>query len=127
MSRHRHPYHASLREQQCAASDTRSSVVVRASGAPANADMEPKQSWTLLGSDRKPYLSAVPGALGGHRGSKIYGRLDCRSALRAIARGGYVRHRVFFLDEATAIAAGYRPCGTCMRQEYLGWKSTHAI
>ena len=27
---------------------------------------------------------------------KIYGRLDCRAALQAIARGGYVNNRVFF-------------------------------
>ena len=30
------------------------------------------------------------GTLGGHRGTRIYGRLDCPAALRAIARGGYV-------------------------------------
>ena len=40
---------------------------------------------------------------------KIYGRLDCPSALRAIAAGGYVASRVFFADELTAVAAGYRP------------------
>ncbi|CAO3566332.1 unnamed protein product [Mortierella alpina] len=97
---------------------------MRVHGSPEAADAELKQSWTLLGSDGKPYESAVPGALGGHRGSRIYGRLDCRSALRAIARGGYVKHRVFFLDEATAITAGYRPCGACMRQAYRSWKST---
>jgi len=28
-------------------------------------------------------------------------------------RGGYIQHRVFFADEATAIAAGYRPCAAC--------------
>jgi methylphosphotriester-DNA--protein-cysteine methyltransferase len=28
---------------------------------------------------------------------------------------------VFFADEATALAAGYRPCGTCMREEYRAW------
>jgi len=55
----------------------------------------------------------VPGTLGGNRWLKIYGRLDCPSALRWIARGHYVRHRVFFADEATARAAGYRPCRVC--------------
>ena len=35
---------------------------------------------------------------------KIYGRLDCPSALRAIAVGGYVASRVFFADEPTAAA-----------------------
>jgi methylphosphotriester-DNA--protein-cysteine methyltransferase len=31
---------------------------------------------------------------------------------------------VFFADEATAIAAGYRPCGTCCPDRYREWKST---
>ena len=56
------------------------------------------QSWKLVGPDGKPYTSAVPGTLGGHRRNRIYGRLDCPAALRAIARGGYVTYRVFFLD-----------------------------
>jgi len=58
--------------------------------------------------------SDQPGTLGGHRRLKIYGRLDCPSALRYVAIGQYVRHRVFFADEATAIAAGYRPCARCL-------------
>lgn len=62
------------------------------------------------------------GTLGGHRRSRIYGRLDCPSALRAIARGGYMRDRVFFADEAAAVAAGYRPCAVCMPGEYARWK-----
>ena len=49
--------------------------------------------------------SRSPGTIGGHRATRIYGRLDCPSALRAIANGGYVRHRVFFADEAIAVAA----------------------
>jgi hypothetical protein len=70
--------------------------------------------------------SIVPGTLGGHRRSKLYGRLNCRAALQAISRGGYVRHRVFFANEATAIAAGYRPCAVCMPEEYALWKSALA-
>jgi hypothetical protein len=31
--------------------------------------------------------------------------------------------RVFFANEATAIAAGYRPCAKCMKDKYLLWKS----
>jgi methylphosphotriester-DNA--protein-cysteine methyltransferase len=31
---------------------------------------------------------------------------------------------VFFADEATARAAGYRPCFTCMREEYRAWKAS---
>ena len=64
----------------------------------------------------------VPGLFGGNRQLKIYGRLYCPSALRALARG-YARRRVFFADEATAIAAGYRPCAVCMPAEYRRWKA----
>jgi methylphosphotriester-DNA--protein-cysteine methyltransferase len=78
-------------------------------------------SYTLLGPDGQLRDSRRPGKLGGHRRSKIYGRLDCRSALAAIARGGYVQWRVFFACEADAIAAGYRPCAVCMPDEYAGW------
>ncbi|WP_083245949.1 Ada metal-binding domain-containing protein [Pseudomonas sp. TCU-HL1] len=81
------------------------------------------KSWTLLGADGRPYSSPVPGTLGGHRKTRLYGRLDCPSALRAIARGGYVKDRVFFLDEATARAAGYRPCARCMGASYRAWKA----
>lgn len=67
-------------------------------------------------------LSAEKGALGGYRPRRIYGRLDCPSALRALAKGGYAPNRVFFADEATAIAAGYRPCARCMPEAYRRWK-----
>jgi hypothetical protein len=79
--------------------------------------------YRLIGADGRPYLSDQPGALGGHRRLKGYGRLDCPSALRWIAKGHYVRHRVFFADEATAIAAGYRPCARCMPEAYRLWKA----
>ncbi len=86
-------------------------------------DPTASRAWTLMGSDGKPYESSVPGVLGGHRGGKTYGLFDCRAALQAIARGGYVKHRVFFLDEATAVAAGYRPCGVCLPEKYAAWKA----
>ena len=63
------------------------------------------------------------GTLGGHRGTRIYGRLHCPAALRAIARGGYVSQRVFFLDERQARAGGFRPCAVCLPQKYRAWKS----
>ena len=85
--------------------------------------MASRKTFTLVGPDGRSYQSAQPGSLGGHRRGRIYGRLDCRAALQAIARGGYVRHRVFFLDEATAIAAGYRPCAVCLPEKYAAWKS----
>lgn len=65
----------------------------------------------------------MPGTLGGHRRGRRYGRLDCPAALRAIARGGYVRDRVFFADEQTAVAAGYRPCAVCLPEKYARWKA----
>jgi len=80
-------------------------------------------SYTLIGADGKPYASALRGEFGGHRKSKIYGRLDCPAALRALARGGYTADRVFFLNEAQARAAGYRPCAVCMPDEYARWKA----
>jgi methylphosphotriester-DNA--protein-cysteine methyltransferase len=87
-----------------------------------------QRTWTLLGPDGKPFASARAGTLGGHRGTRLFGRLDCPAALRAIARdtarGGYVRQRVFFLNRAHARAAGYRPCAACLPKEYAAWKST---
>ena len=81
-------------------------------------------SYTLLGGDGRRYESAEKGQCGGHKRTRIYGRLDCPAALRAIARGGYARQRVFFRDEATAIAAGYRPCAVCCKDRYDAWKAT---
>lgn len=82
---------------------------------------EAHRTWTLLGGDGTAYESPVPGTLGGNGRARIYGRLDCWSALRALRQGGYADHRVFFLDAATARAAGYRPCGHCLRTEYREW------
>jgi hypothetical protein len=72
------------------------------------------RGYQLLGRDGVVHDSSTPGLLGGNRRLKIYGRLDCPSARRALARG-YAKRRVFFADETTAISAGYRPCGVCMR------------
>ena len=77
----------------------------------------------LIGPDGTTVLSDTPGTLGGYRPKRIYGRLDCPSALRALARGGYTANRVFFADEAAAVAAGYRPCGICLRPAYAAWKA----
>ena len=83
----------------------------------------PPRRWTVIGADGRPEASPVPGTLGGHRRGRIYGRLDCRAALAALARGGYVSQRVFFIDEATAVAAGYRPCAVCLPKAYAAWKA----
>lgn len=84
-------------------------------------DAKEKQ-YFLTDCNGKQYISNQRGAFGGHKKLKIYGRLDCPSANRYIANGQYVRHRVFFDSEETAIAAGYRPCAVCMPKEYLLWK-----
>lgn len=85
--------------------------------------MNPDRPYKLLDADGHTYPSTTPGTFGGHRRSKIYGRLDCPSALRAITAGGYVSHRVFFADEQTAVAAGYRPCAVCLPAAYRHWKA----
>ena len=82
-----------------------------------------QRSYRLIGPDGTSYTSTTRGAIGGHRGTRIFGRLDCRAALGAIERGGpYTRFRVFFADQATAVSAGYRPCAVCMPAEYREWK-----
>lgn len=76
--------------------------------------------YKLLGADGIEYLSERPGEFGGNGKDKIYGRLDCGSAKNAMKKwpGVYEKHRVFFADEKTALAAGYRPCGNCLRSKY---------
>ena len=88
------------------------------------------KKYKLLGADGQFYLSEEKGTLGGNfikKNDKIYGRLDCPAALRALKKPNstYPKYRVFFKDEETAIAAGYRPCGTCMREKYLEWKKNN--
>jgi hypothetical protein len=82
--------------------------------------------YQLLNEKAQEYLSPTKGTLGGHKRNKTYGRMNCSAADRALkapTKDVYVRNRVFFADETTAIAAGYRPCGTCMRDEYRVWKA----
>ena len=83
------------------------------------------KKYKLLGADGKEYLSDTPGIYGGNGKGKIYGRLDCPYALSSIRRfsGVYEKSRVFFADERTALAAGYRPCGNCLREKYREYMS----
>ncbi|RMP64638.1 hypothetical protein ALQ18_01835 [Pseudomonas marginalis pv. marginalis] len=80
--------------------------------------------WKIMDAHGKVILSRKPGQFGGHKKGKIYGRLDCPAALRALSKGGYVKDRVFFIDEQTARLAGYRPCFRCMPARYREWKLT---
>lgn len=87
-------------------------------------DQRNGRRFKLLAGDGTFYLSATPGVLGGNRAARIYGRLNCPSALRALAQADrYQRYRVFFGSEADAIAAGYRPCGRRMPGRYRAWKA----
>ena len=50
-------------------------------------------------------------------------RLEFRGRHREVmAPGRYTE--LFFLDEATALAAGHRPCGECRRADYYRFKTT---
>ncbi|CAN5708827.1 hypothetical protein BH11BAC3_BH11BAC3_30260 [soil metagenome] len=57
--------------------------------------------------------------LAGNRKLKIYGSLHCKSGqcMKQI-------NKVFFADEESAIIAGYRPCGHCMKKQYLIWMNS---
>ncbi|MBS1598084.1 MAG: metal-binding protein [Bacteroidetes bacterium] len=54
----------------------------------------------------------------GNKSLRIFGKLSCTSGKRMKKW-----NRVFFESEKEAIALGYRPCGHCMREEYLAWKA----
>lgn len=69
-------------------------------------------------TDLRVRIKAGEITLGGNSQALIYGRLDCAQGKR-LDRAS----RVFFTDEADAVAAGYRPCGGCMRAAYQLWKT----
>ena len=97
----------------------------------------PRQNRVTPGST----LIAVPerGTLMGNRGilhdaqGRLTGRrwttlawVTCRLAFKGrrrpvMAPGRYTE--LFFLDEATALAAGHRPCGECRRADYRRFKA----
>ncbi|WP_411824505.1 Ada metal-binding domain-containing protein [Leptospira sp. 'Mane'] len=54
---------------------------------------------------------------GGNRKLKIYGKLNCKSGKRMKKE-----NRILFSSEKEAILEGYRPCGHCMKSDYLSWK-----
>ncbi len=83
--------------------------------------MVDEKIYKLTNSDGSVILSSVPGEFGGYKPKRIYGRLDCASANRSLAT--YARSRVFFANEAAAIAAGFRPCAKCLPERYRVWKS----
>ena len=91
--------------------------------------MTEAKMYKLIDENGKEYLSPEKGTLGGNGKAKIYGRLDCPMALNAIKKYGniYPESRVFFKDEAVAIAAGFRPCRSCMYAHFKLWKEGKII
>lgn len=86
--------------------------------------MTSPKRYRLVSADGSTISSSVKGTLGGHRKNRVYGQLSCKAARRALEHGrSYEQQRVFFADEATAIAAGYRPCAVCMPEQYQAWKA----
>jgi len=55
--------------------------------------------------------------LGGNKNLKIYGTLDCASGKKM-----KMKNRVFFNSVEEAQIKGFRPCGNCMKKEYVEWK-----
>jgi len=85
--------------------------------APAEAAVP--RTYTLLGADRRPYRKHGAGAV--RRPPPGPDLRPTRTARRpggAIARGATWAHRVFFADQPTAVAAGYRPCAVCLPAAY---------
>lgn len=83
------------------------------------------RNYTLIAADGSTYASSTRGEYGGNRKQRVFGTMDCgvaRDQLRR-HRDAMLAHRVFFADEAAAVAAGYRPCGSCQRPKYLAWKA----
>src|SRR5262249_49037280 len=54
------------------------------------------KEYRLIGPDGNEFFSPTAGTLGGHRKNKLYGRLDCPSALRWLAKGHIVQDPAFF-------------------------------
>jgi methylphosphotriester-DNA--protein-cysteine methyltransferase len=64
--------------------------------------------YTLTGPDGSEYRSTVPGRLAGIVTTGVFGRLDCRSGMRARPE-----HRRFSATYEDAVGAGFRPCQLC--------------
>ena len=89
--------------------------------------MEERKVYHLIGPDGQSYDSYEKGTYGGNSRNKVYGKMDCPAALRAIAsgKGVYEKYRVFFKDEDTALKAGYRPCNSCQHEKFMKWRAEH--
>jgi methylphosphotriester-DNA--protein-cysteine methyltransferase len=77
-----------------------------------NKDMSPESLFSKIKSKEI--------TLGGNMKLKIYGHLNCKSGKRM-----KIENRVFFLSKEEAQALNYRPCGHCMRADYLAWRAAN--
>ncbi len=59
---------------------------------------------------------------GGNEKLRIYGLLHCTSGKRMKRN-----NRVFFTSEQDAIKHHYRPCGHCLKADYVKWKGVNRI
>lgn len=58
--------------------------------------------------------------LGGNEKLRIYGLLHCTSGKRMKRN-----NRVFFTSEQDALKHYYRPCGHCLKADYVKWKAAN--
>jgi hypothetical protein len=83
---------------------------------------------TLMGNRGRlhdPSRRIVRRTASGYRGW-VTCRLEFRGRHRTVmASGRYTE--LFFLDEATALAAGHRPCGECRREDYRRFRATWLV
>ncbi len=82
------------------------------------AHQSPGQSLTQTAKRIRSLIRQGAIVLAGNKKLKIYGTLRCVSGKRMLPA-----NRVFFASEQEAIAAGFRPCGHCLREKYLAWKN----
>ena len=75
---------------------------------------------TIFSRKRKLKSLIVTGeiTMGGNKQLKIYGTLRCKSGKRM-----KIENRVFFVSEKEAISQGYRPCGHCLKNDYINWRN----
>jgi hypothetical protein len=58
------------------------------------AECDLSKKYRLTDSTGDTYISETPGTLGGYAKLRLYGRLDCPSALGYITKGHYLKNRV---------------------------------
>lgn len=69
-------------------------------------------------SDLRSKIRQKEICFGGNIKLKIYGTLQCKSGKRMKRE-----NRVVFTSETEAVKDAFRPCGHCMKVEYLKWKN----